>query len=377
MNPLGQLEPEHFLREYWQKKPLLMRQALPGFVPELQAEDVAGLACEDWVDARLVTSSYPAHDWQVRYGPFGEDEFARLPPEHWTLLVQDVEKHYPPIAALLDDFSFLPRWRVDDLMISVSGPGGSVGPHVDQYDVFLLQVSGRKRWQIAEAFDDSLLADCEISVLQDFEAEQEWILDPGDLLYLPPGVAHYGLALQTGMTWSIGMRAPSAADLYLAFGEWLAAQPDEGGRYRDPDLTIPSAAAEVDRAAIARFRRLCRQPVEAGDSFERFLGAFLSSYRLSRQAAPPDARYDSERLQQMLATGARLRHHPWTRILWLASGDGALLFAGGEAFRCTPSAARLVSDPAHLWGVGDRLESPLRDLCVELLNRGQLYLSEN
>jgi 50S ribosomal protein L16 3-hydroxylase len=377
MIPLGEIEPARFLREYWQKKPLLIRHAFPRFEPELQAEDVAGLACEDWADARLVTGRFPEHDWQVRYGPFDENDFAQLPPKHWTLLVQDVEKHYPPLAAWLDAFSFLPRWRIDDLMISVSGPGGSVGPHMDQYDVFLLQASGSKRWQLAETFDPRQQANCEISVLQKFEAEQEWELEAGDLLYLPPGVAHYGLALDNGMTWSIGMRAPSAADLFLAFGEWLAANADEGDRYRDPGLEPLSSPGEVDRAAVARFRGLCRRYTETADPFERFLGDFLSSYRLVHQAAPPEDTCDSKRLQQALAAGSRLSHHPWTRILWLSTENGALLFAGGDAFPCSRAAARLLSDPARLRRTSDLPASPALELCLELLNRGHLYLSQN
>jgi 50S ribosomal protein L16 3-hydroxylase len=377
MIPPEKLDPDRFLQEYWQKQPLLVRQAFPGFEPELQAEDVAGLACEDWADARLVTGCFPVHDWRVRYGPFDEEDFTRLPTENWTLLVQDVEKHYPPLAALLDEFSFLPNWRIDDLMISVSGPGGSVGPHVDQYDVFLLQASGRKRWQVAYEFDGQLLADCEISVLPNFETEQEWVLEAGALLYLPPGVAHYGLALETGMTWSIGMRAPSAADLFQAFGEWLAAQPDEGGRYRDPDLARPGSTGEVDRAAIARFRGLLEQQTKAEVSFERFLGTFLSSYRLAQQAAPPDETCDRASLRRELAAGARLRQHPWTRLLWLQAADGALLFAGGNVFSCTAAAARLVCDPDRLRHISELPDNTVLGLCLDLLNCGHLYLSHH
>ena len=130
----GSPTPSEFLRDYWQRKPLLMRQAFPGFIPELDADDIAGLACDEQAESRLVTGSFPEHDWELRYGPFTETDFASLPEANWTLLVQDVEKHYPPVHSLLDEFSFLPSWRIDDLMVSVAGPGGSVGPHVDQYE---------------------------------------------------------------------------------------------------------------------------------------------------------------------------------------------------------------------------------------------------
>ncbi len=161
-------------------------------------------------------------------------------------------------------FSFLPRWRIDDLMISVAGPGGSVGPHVDQYDVFLLQAEGKRRWEIAESYDAALLPDCELKVLQDFCAEQEWLLEPGDMLYLPPGIAHHGVALDAGMTWSIGMRAPSRADVFLALGEWLAEKDDEGGRYQDPGLTGPRYPGEIDSAAMSRLEDFLRSAFPAG-----------------------------------------------------------------------------------------------------------------
>ena len=130
--PLGALDADEFLRSYWQRQPLLIREAFPGFVPELDIDDIAGLACEEMAEARLVSGGFPRHDWRVRYGPFQERDLATLPDHDWTLLVQDVEKHYPPLRELLDRFDFLPRWRLDDLMVSVAAPGGSVGPHVDE-----------------------------------------------------------------------------------------------------------------------------------------------------------------------------------------------------------------------------------------------------
>jgi len=267
---------QKFLDNYWQKKPLLMRQAFPGFTPPLDADDIAGLACDELAESRLVSGSFPEHDWQLRYGPFSEEDFRDFPDSRWTLLVQDVEKHYPPLGDLMQQFGFLPRWRIDDLMVSVAGPGGSVGPHVDQYDVFLLQAQGSRRWQIAHSFCDDLLPDCELNVLATFAPEQEWTLEPGDLLYLPPGVAHHGVALDQGMTWSIGMRAPSAADLFQTFGEWLAAHAEEGERYRDPDLEAATRTGEVNALAIGRFRDFFRSGTIGDERFSAFLGAFLS-----------------------------------------------------------------------------------------------------
>jgi len=370
------LTPEQFLSEYWQKKPLLIRQAVPGFSPELDSDDIAGLACDELAESRLITGSFPEQDWQVRYGPFTDKDFSTLPEARWTLLVQDVEKHYTPLQSLMNRFSFLPRWRIDDLMISVAGPGGSVGPHVDQYDVFLLQVEGRRRWEISESFNAALLEDCDLKVLREFSAEQEWLLEPGDMLYLPPGIAHHGVAQDSGMTWSIGMRAPSGADLFLALGEWLAEKDDEGGRYRDPGLSTPLHAGEIDVAAIARFGEFLHASFPEDPDFRSFLGKFLSRYRLAHEPAPPASTVKPAALVKAFERGKKLRHNPWTRLFWIADGADAQVFAAGAEYSCAVDFARSLCDPERLC----RLERSLPDaemaLLCELLNLGHLYLEQ-
>ncbi len=370
------LTPQEFLDGYWQKEPLLIRQAFPGFTPELDAGDIAGLACEELAESRLVTGSYPEHDWQLRYGPFSETDFAGLPEQNWTLLVQDVEKHYPPLSGLMDAFGFIPRWRIDDLMVSVAGPGGSVGPHVDQYDVFLIQAEGSRTWQIARTFDDTLLADCELNVLRSFSPEQKWTLETGDMLYLPPGIAHHGIALDRGMTWSVGMRAPSAADLFQAFGEWSTGQPGDGGRYRDPGLKVARHSGEIGPEAIARFGKFLQSMGAGSPDFSSFLGSFLSSYRLAHEPAPPDVRLDPSSLQEILQNNGVLRHNPWSRLLWLRCSGGARLFAAGSEFFCPPSLAETICDPGRLSRLNAEMSAHQAELLCELLNRGHLYVEQ-
>jgi len=370
------LTPQQFLTDYWQKKPLLIRQAFPDFTPELDADDIAGLACDELAESRLVTGSFPEHDWQLRYGTFSENDFGDFPETNWTLLVQDVEKHYPPLQELMRHFNFLPRWRIDDLMVSVAGPGGSVGPHIDQYDVFLLQAQGRRRWQIAESFDAALLPDSELNVLQSFQSEQEWVLEPGDLLYLPPGVAHHGVALDTCMTWSIGMRAPSAADFFQSFGEWLADQKNEGERYRDPGLEVATRSGEIDSLAIDRFHDFFRTGNLGSDDFSAFLGTFLSRYRLAHEPAPPAEEIDPAGLMKALARGEKLKYNPWTRLLWIESKNGARLFAAGTEYSCTADCAQMICDPDRLSQLSYGLSEPELELLRELLNRGHLYLEQ-
>ncbi len=372
--PLGDMSTDEFLSDYWQKRSLLIRQAFAEFMPELDESDIAGLACDELAESRLVSGSYPEHDWVLRYGPFVEQDFTSLPDENWTLLVQDVEKHYPPLESLLNSFSFLPSWRMDDLMISVAAPGGSVGPHVDQYDVFLLQAAGHRKWQMASNFDPTLLADCELNVLKSFESEQEWLLEPGDMLYLPPGVAHHGVALDQGMTWSIGMRAPSSADLLQALGEWLADRQDEGERYRDGELSSTPVAGEIDPAAVNGFRRLIEKSAGDESGFQAFIGSFMSRYRLAQEPAPAEQQLDASTVHKALAGGAQLRHNPWTRLVWLKTERGALLFAAGDEFSCPVDLAqRFCNKPVLLPTESGALKEAM-DLTCELLNKGHLYL---
>ncbi|HPQ96555.1 MAG TPA: cupin domain-containing protein, partial [Thiolinea sp.] len=223
---LGELAVEDFLRDYWQQQPLLVRQAFPGFELPLSADELAGLAC-DTDTARLVLERGGRHPWELRSGPIAEDAFAGLPETHWTLLVNDCEKMVPELQAIVQPFRFIPDWRIDDLMISYAAPGGSVGPHVDAYDVFLLQAQGRRRWQISSqpCTPDNFIPDLDLRVMQAFSPEQEWVLEPGDLLYLPPGVPHYGVAMGECMTCSIGFRAPSQAELLERLLGHLVEQP--------------------------------------------------------------------------------------------------------------------------------------------------------
>lgn len=365
-----------FLAEYWQKKPCLLRQAFPAFVPQLDENDIAGLACDDMAEARLITGSFAQRDWRVRYGPFTAQELRNLPDSNWTLLVQDVEKHYPPVSSLLQNFSFLPAWRLDDLMVSVAAPGGSVGPHFDQYDVFLLQASGRRSWQLATVFDPNWLADCELKVLGAFTPEVEWVLEPGDLLYLPPGVAHHGVALETGMTWSIGLRAPSQADLLQALGEWLAEHHNEGERYRDGALPTNPRPGEISPQAVGRLQALLSRSLDSPRQLHSFLAGFLTRYRLAQQPAPPTRYLSEDDVAAALAGSASLHRNPWTRLAWIEHDGTAVLCAAGDEYACdVDTAERLCGSPVELPGASWK-DAATRQLICRLINDGHLFLDD-
>lgn len=373
--PLGDFSPEQFLAEYWQKKPCLIRQALPDFKPLLDGDDLAGLACEEMADSRLITGSFAAADWQIEHGPFEEADFSRLPDENWTLLVQDVEKHYAPLQALLQQFSFIPNWRLDDLMISYAVSGGSTGPHVDQYDVFLLQAEGSRRWQIAESFNPTLLEGCPLNVLGEFKAEQEWLLEPGDMLYLPPNVAHHGVAIEPGMTWSIGSRAPSGADLLQGLGEWLAFAADEGGRYSDPQLAPAARAGEINKTALRDLRELMLTRINDAEKLNSFLAAFLSRFRLANEPAPPLVTLETEAVLRSLRNGEQLLRNPWTRLSWIETSSAACLYAAGQAYDCEIWLAEALCG-ANNPGISiNRLNDTDLDTLTRLINNGHFVLA--
>lgn len=257
MMHLGEMPIEMFLDEYWQQKPLLIRQAFSNFQSPLSADELAGLAC-DTDTARIVLEKGGKRPWELRSGPFRHKEFAKLPATHWTLLVNDVEKLVPELEDFLEPFRFIPDWRIDDLMISYAVDGGSVGPHVDAYDVFLLQAQGERHWQIntAAVAEDNFLPDVDLRILREFSAETEWTLQPGDMLYLPPNVAHYGVARGECMTYSIGFRAPSQADLLEDLLGDLLEQAALQTRYSDPKRrlqTDPTTVAAEDLERLTDF----------------------------------------------------------------------------------------------------------------------------
>ncbi|ASP40004.1 cupin [Bacterioplanes sanyensis] len=261
MHVLGDISVDTFLRDYWQKKPLLIRNAWPDFRPLIDAEELAGLALEDEIESRLIVEHGEEGPWQLQCGPLTEEDFRQLPESHWTLLIQAVDHWLPEAANILDQFRFIPGWRRDDLMISYAADGGSVGPHYDQYDVFLLQAEGQREWRIGQHCDSTsaCLKGSAIRVLEQFEQTDSWVLNPGDMLYLPPQLAHYGTAVGSCMTYSIGFRAPSASELSEALADQLAVQNDDDWRYQDHDLEPRTSDAEITHSDAQRLLRTLQQ----------------------------------------------------------------------------------------------------------------------
>jgi 50S ribosomal protein L16 3-hydroxylase len=272
---LGGLTVNEFLRDYWQKKPLLVRNAVPGFKGLLDPQQLIGLACREDVQARLVTNQ--RKQWKLRNEPFERDDFEGLSKKgKWSVLVQGVNHFLPKGAELVKQFNFIPHTRLDDLMVSYAPKGGGVGPHFDVYDVFLVQGLGHRRWQISTQKDQTLIEGAPLRLLKDFRVEQEWIVEAGDLLYLPPHCAHNGIAEDDCMTYSIGFRTPWYQELAEQFLVYLQDRIEIKGTYADPDLKAQKHPSEIGPDMLQQVGRTIRKVKWDDEDVANFLGSYLS-----------------------------------------------------------------------------------------------------
>jgi 50S ribosomal protein L16 3-hydroxylase len=379
---LGGLTVDEFLAEYWQRRPLLVRGAMPDFVSPLSPEELAGLACEEVAPARLVLERGGERPWTVRHGPFTEADFTALPESHYSLLVTDCEKLLPDLTALIDPFRFVPDWRIDDLMISYAPEGGSVGPHVDQYDVFLLQGYGRRRWQISARtdYDPSLLEGPELAILARFEPHQEWVLEPGDLLYLPPGIPHHGVALGPCMTYSIGFRAPSHHELVGAYADDASARAPDTLRYADPALEPQPNPGEIRPQAIEQVQHILTDYLATDrEAIGRWFARYVTEPRAELVALyQPTDISDAAELPALLEQHPGLRRNPAARLAFLRTPTKLLLYADGQEYELEATSEGLIESlcAERRWDtseLGPWTKRPAHAaLITELLRRGVL-----
>jgi 50S ribosomal protein L16 3-hydroxylase len=336
---LGGLSPAQFMQRHWQRKPLLVRGAVPGMQALVTTQRLFELAGQEGVESRLVTQT-PEGDWRLRQGPLARRAIPARSRPGWTLLVQGMDLQDAGVHALMQQFDFIPQARLDDLMISHASDGGGVGPHFDSYDVFLLQAYGRRRWRIGRQRDLSLLPDVPLKILARFEPEQEFVLEPGDMLYLPPRYAHDGIAQGECQTYSIGFRAPRRADLARELLQQIAQDSgDEAGDpiYQDPGQSATTTPGAIPEAMQAFAREAVAAAVRDGQVLERALGECLTEPKpnvwFDRQPAP-------RRLQAVVLD-------PRTRMLY----DKRHIFVNGESWRAAgrdASLMRRLADRRHL-----------------------------
>jgi 50S ribosomal protein L16 3-hydroxylase len=387
MNPdiplqlLGGITAREFLRDYWQKKPLLIRQAIPDFESPIDADELAGLALEEEVESRLVIE-HGERPWELRRGPFAEDAFSTLPEREWTLLVQAVDQFVPEVAELLEHFRFLPSWRIDDVMISFAAPGGSVGPHFDNYDVFLLQTQGKRNWKIGQMCNSEspLLQHADLRILAEFEQSEEWVLEPGDMLYLPPRLAHFGIAEDDCMTYSVGFRAPSAAEVLTHFTDFLSQYLTDEERYTDADAQPVSDPHQIQGDALDRLKGLLAEHMSDERMLLTWFGQFMTEPRYPEMVAGEEL--VEEDFISSLEDGAILVRNPSARMAWSEVDDDVLLFASGQS-RYLPGKLRELlklicsADALHSENLGTWLaDEDGRDLLCELVKQGSLGFAD-
>ena len=327
---LGGLSPSQFMKRHWQKKPLLVRNAIPGFVPCVGRSELVALAGQEGVESRLIVDS--PKGWQMKHGPLSKRSLPPFSQKKWTFLVQGVDLHHDGVHALMQQFRFVPDARLDDVMISYATEGGGVGPHFDSYDVFLLQAHGQRRWRIGRNQDLSLQPGVPLKILQNFEAEEEFVLNPGDMLYLPPKYAHDGVAVGECMTWSIGFRAPQEGELARELLLGLADDAFEGvgdALYRDPKQTAVTTPAAVPPSLAGFARQVLEKALKNPTLLDSLLGEYLTEPK-------SNVWFEISNVEPDLSAGVQLDRR--TKMMY----DERHVFINGESFRVAGKDARFL-----------------------------------
>ncbi len=383
---LADFDVDAFLRDYWQKKPLLIRNPWAEWGNPLEPDELAGLACEDHVESRLITDQ--AGHFALEHGPLPADRFDSLAPgsdaASWTLLVQAVDHHVPEVADLLDAFRFIPNWRVDDVMVSYAVRGGGVGAHFDQYDVFLVQGLGTRRWQIGGMCDASSprVANEDLHLLADFQPSEEWVLEPGDMLYVPPGFSHNGTAQSDDcMTYSIGFRAPSREELLEGYAAHVLDRLKEDDRYTDSNLRADGKAAlnpgEISEAALSHLHEMVAGELSNRDDFARWFAGFATQPKNAAIDWQPETPKTAQQLAQDLRSGRAILRNPASRFAFIrAANDAVVLSVDGDCFdvdaECSAFAEALCAAPRIEDAAGFADEPGIVSLMEELHARGSI-----
>ena len=328
----GSLSTDEFLSDYWQKKPLLVRQAWPAFESPLSPDAFMKLSERQDALSRVIEQHGDGGEWELKDGPFLMADFAAMSDSKWTLLIQEVDRLVPQVRDMLALVSFLPKWRLDDIMISYAANGGGVGAHIDNYDVFLLQGYGERRWQIdtTPVVDEVLVEDIDVAVLANFSPDEDWVVQPGDLLYLPPRIAHFGVALGPCMTYSIGCRAPSSLEAISAVLERVLSELDPDERFVDPGISRTSEPGRLGGKSVDWVRSLLARVADDEEALTELVGRFLSEPRryIDEESLPTSS------LKETLANGSRVRPGSASQLLYELQGEGEfLLFVAGDVVR--------------------------------------------
>ena len=362
-----------FLATYWQKKPVVIKQGFKDFVDPITPDELAGLAMENETDSRLV--SQDNDKWQVSHGPF--ESFDHLGETHWSLLVQAVDHWHAPSAALMQPFRALPDWRMDDLMVSFSVPGGGVGPHLDQYDVFIIQGSGRRRWRVGNNLQ--IKQHCphpDLLQVEPFDAIIDEVLEPGDIVYIPPGFPHDGYSLENALNYSVGFRAPSGKELLSSFADFALANEIGTHRYSDPQIKTRSNPSDILPTETEAIRGMMLGLISEPAHFNQWFGEFISQSRHELDIAPPEPPYQPDEILDALQQGDILTRLGGLRVITL----GESVFINGESLSCRwPQALHALANNITLTrdDFSDALDDPaFLNQLAGLVNNGYWYFED-
>jgi len=372
---------EDFLKNYWQKKPLLIRQGLPNFQSPITKEELGGLSCEEDIESRIIIEKGGESPWQLLHGPFDEKVFSTLPSSHWTLLVQGVDHWSPEVNQLLKPFDFIPNWRLDDIMMSYATTGGNVGAHYDLYDVFLIQAEGKRKWSIGQTCTEEtkLTQHTSLKVLETFNEEQSWILEPGDILYLPPQVAHHGIACDDDcITISVGHRAPSHKEVIHHYNDFISENLSDFKRYQDPELLQQKHSGEITFESLSKVKEIIDSVIKDKDSINHWFGCYVTEPKYTIET--PDQEIDSSELLPSINSGDRVFKNEGSRFCYIAANDTIELYVDGvrhvldrinlDVAETLCSRDTLEPDDIKAW-----LEKPaITRVLTSLINQGSLYL---
>ncbi len=381
MDMLGGLTASEFLRDYWQKKPLVIRQAFPGFQCPVSPDELAGLACEEAVESRIIIEDDAGKPWQLHNGPFSPDRFNELPEQDWTLLIQGLDHWVPEIADLLEQFRFIPNWRLDDIMASYAPKGGSVGPHFDMYDVFLLQAQGHRRWTFGGHCDHTSprVDGTPLRILSSWDGEETVTLAPGDMLYLPPGIGHHGIAEDDCITLSVGFRAPTLDDLLTGFTDYLSQHAKASEHLNDPDLKVQDNPGTIAPDVIDRLSSVIQEQLGDRRNLSLWFGQFATAPKSLDIVVPNEEPANPQDLAEAIRAGEQLRWNEGSRFAYHELDNETALFVDGEQFLLKGDArplAPLLCAAARI-SMADLAEfagdQALLGLLTTLYNQGSVY----
>ena len=376
---LNQMSENEFLSKYWQKKPVVIKQGFKNFVDPIAPDELAGIAMEEAVQSRLVYQN--GKDWQAEFGPF--ESYEHLGDKNWSLVVQALDNFSEEAAEMIEPFRFIPHWRLDDLMASFATEGGGVGPHIDNYDVFICQGLGKRRWRVGDRGEHvEVIAHEALLHVEAFEALIDVELETGDILYIPPGFPHEGVALEPSMSFSVGFRANSAISLLSGFADYLIDNDLGTALLEDPDRQTTTHSGEVTQKDYQGIKQQLQNLLDDDKLFEAFAGGFLTNAKHELDLMPSEEPFESDEVQQLLAIHGIKRLGGLRAFYFESSIDEGICYINGEQVNFAAEIAPAIKFLCDQVVVTPEQLAPWHDnqafvgLMVDLLDKGYWFWTE-